>query len=343
MEKRRAGVALAAIAGALALPTAAQAAPLYADAVLEDGPLTYLRLSETTGTVAQDASPNDRDGSFVGAPSLGVAGPFLDAGTAAGLAKTDTITATVDASSATVELWVRPSRLARGQQAGIAAHGDPSGDGWALGIGTKRKLAFKTGGTVLASKVSLPADTWTQLDVTFTDKKVLIYRNGALAKTLNRNGATPASSSGALVIGGNGAGAFTGAYAGRVDEVAVFPQVLSASDIQQHFTAAHVPINTAPPSIGGTATVGSTLTAQPGTWTDGGTATYTWERCDADGEDCEDITGATGTTYVVDAADACGTLQVAETMTNLAGAAHGRVRDHEQGAGRLRPGDRDRR
>ena len=45
-----------------------------------------------------------------------------------------------------------------------------------------------------------------------------------------------------------------------------------------------------------------------------------WERCDADGEDCEDITGATGTTYVVDAADACGTLQVAETMTNAAGA-----------------------
>ena len=64
MEKRRAGVALAAIAGALALPTAAQAAPPYADAVLEDGPLTYLRLSETTGTVAQDASPNHRDGSY---------------------------------------------------------------------------------------------------------------------------------------------------------------------------------------------------------------------------------------------------------------------------------------
>ena len=113
MEKRRAGVALAAIAGALALPTAAQAAPLYADAVLDDGPLTYLRLSETTGTVAQDASPNDRDGSFVGAPSLGVAGPFVDAGTAVGLAKTDTITATVGTSSSTVELWVRPSRLAQ--------------------------------------------------------------------------------------------------------------------------------------------------------------------------------------------------------------------------------------
>ena len=214
MEKRRAGVALAAIAGALALPTAAQAAPPYADAVLEDGPLTYLRLSETTGTVAQDASPNHRDGSFAGAPSLGVAGPFLDAGTAAGLAATDTITATVDASSATVELWVRPSRLAKGQQAGIAAHGDPSGDGWALGIGTRRKLAFKTGGTLVTSKVSLPADTWTLLDVTFTDKKVLIYRNGALAKSLSGSGSTPASSNGALVIGGNGAGALTG---GRCD------------------------------------------------------------------------------------------------------------------------------
>ena len=343
MEKRRAGVALAAIAGALALPTAAQAAPLYADAVLDDGPLTYLRLSETTGTVAQDASPHDRDGSFVGAPSLGVVGPFLDAGTAVGLAKTDTITAAVDASSSTVELWVRPSRLARGQQAGIVAHGDPSGDGWALGIGTKRKLAFKTGGVVLTSKVSLPADAWTQLDVTFTDKKVLIYRNGALAKSLNRNGATPTSSNGALVVGGNGAGAFTGAYAGRVDEVAVFPQVLSGSDIQQHFTSAHVPTNTAPPSI---------ERRRHGRLDSDRARRSVDRRRDGDlqvaalrrgrrrlrghhGRDRHDVRRRRR-----------GRMRHAPGRRDDAdprGRGHGRVRSHEQGAGRVRPGDRDRR
>src|SRR5829696_2913707 len=320
MDFTRAGVALAAITGALALPAAAQAAPLYADAVLEDGPLTYLRMSEAGGTtVLQDSSPYDHDGNLSGAPVFGAPGPFVDAGTALGLAAADAVGASVPVAGDSVELWVRPSRLARNQQAGIAAHGDPSGDGWALGIGTKRKLAFKTGGVVLTSKVSLATDTWTMLDVTFTDKKVLVYRNGVLAKSLNRNGATPASTSGALVLGGNGAGAFTGSYAGGLDEVAVFPQVLTDGDVSQHFTAAHVPINTAPPTVTGDLTVGATLTAQPGSWTDGGTATYQWERCDADGEDCEDIVDATGTTYVLAAADACGTLQVAETMTNAYG------------------------
>ena len=37
-------------------------------------------------------------------------------------------------------------------------------------------------------------------------------------------------------------------------------------------------------------------------------------------DDCEDIDGATGTTYVLTAADACMTLQVAETVTNASGA-----------------------
>jgi len=220
-----------------------------------------------------------------------------------------------------VELWANPNRLANGQQAGFIAHGDPAGDGWALGIGAKRKLAWVSGSSVVASKVSLPAGSWTQLTVTWTDHKVEIYRNGVLAKSLNRNGATPASTSGALLIGGTAAGAFAGPFAGKLDEVALYSQVLSAGDVQDHFLAAHVPVNTAPPSIGGTPAVGETLTAQPGTWTGAGVATYRWQSCDAAGEDCDDIDGATGTSYVVAAGDACRTLQLLETMTSASGAA----------------------
>jgi len=312
---------LAAIAGAaLALPAPAFAT--YADSVLADGPLTYLRLGEAAGaTAAQDASINNRDGVYAGAPALGVAGPFIDAGTAAGLAAGDSISATVEVPSGSVELWVNPNRLANGQQAGLVAHGDPAGDGWALGIGAKRKLVWVGGGGAVSSKVTLPANSWTLLTVAWTEQKVRVYRNGALAKSLNRSGPLPLSGNGAFTIGGTGAGMFTGSFAGRIDEVALYAGELDAGDVEAHFLASHVPVNKLAPRIDGTPAVGETLTAQPGTWTDGGALTYRWQRCDADGEDCDDITGATGSTYVVGAEDACHTLQLAETASNPAGAA----------------------
>ena len=212
------------------LPASAEAAG-YADDVLADNPLTYLRLGETTGTVAQDASPNDRDGTYAGDVTLGAAGPFTDAGTAVRLAKTGGVDVAVPAASRTLELWVNADRLRRGDQAGLAAHGDPAGDGWAFGVGPKRKLAFVSGGVHSSSKVTLPTSVWVQLTATWSASKVFIYLNGNLAKSINAPGGLPGSSSGAVKLGGNGAGAFTGAFAGRVDEVAFYPEQLSAADI----------------------------------------------------------------------------------------------------------------
>jgi len=80
------------------------------------------------------------------------------------------------------------------------------------------------------------------------------------------------------------------------------------------------PPNTQAPTISGTATVGSTLTANPGTWTGTSvTFTYQWRRCDASGNNCSVITGATGTTYVIASGDAGSTLRVAVTGTDSTG------------------------
>lgn len=69
-----------------------------------------------------------------------------------------------------------------------------------------------------------------------------------------------------------------------------------------------------------------TATAAPGTWT-GLTPmqyAYGWLRCDAAGESCVDIPGATAASYVMTTADVASTLRVAVTASNTAGTATAR-------------------
>ena len=81
-----------------------------------------------------------------------------------------------------------------------------------------------------------------------------------------------------------------------------------------------VPIATTRPSITGDAIVGSTLTADPGTWTNSPTSvSYQWLQCDRFGAECAPVAGATGKTYGVQLADVNGTLRVAVTAKNASG------------------------
>ena len=75
------------------------------------------------------------------------------------------------------------------------------------------------------------------------------------------------------------------------------------------------PVNTAPPVISGTTTVGQTLTITGNTWTGTPTITYTyqWLRNGAN------ISGATASTYVLVSADATTNVSVTVTATNGVG------------------------
>ena len=82
-------------------------------------------------------------------------------------------------------------------------------------------------------------------------------------------------------------------------------------------TSTAAPKNTERPTISGTARVGQTLTADPGSWSGSPDSfAYQWQRCDADGSNCGNIAGSTGRTYVVRLADIGFRLRVEATARN---------------------------
>jgi len=82
------------------------------------------------------------------------------------------------------------------------------------------------------------------------------------------------------------------------------------------------PVNTAPPTISGTPTVGQMLTAANGTWSNTPTSfAYQWLRCNGGGNSCVSVANGTQQTYTLVGADAGQTMRVKVTATNADGSA----------------------
>src|SRR5215212_472130 len=81
------------------------------------------------------------------------------------------------------------------------------------------------------------------------------------------------------------------------------------------------PSNGSSPTISGNAQVGRTLTADPGSWSGSEPITYAyqWRRCDAAGDNCQDLPGADAKSYSPTSSDAGAALLVAVTASNSAG------------------------
>jgi hypothetical protein len=81
-----------------------------------------------------------------------------------------------------------------------------------------------------------------------------------------------------------------------------------------------VPSNVLPPTIAGTSTQGQTLIESHGAWTNNPSSyTYVWYDCDGSGGSCVPISGASGQTYTLTAADVGHTVRVGESADNAGG------------------------
>jgi hypothetical protein len=81
-------------------------------------------------------------------------------------------------------------------------------------------------------------------------------------------------------------------------------------------TSSAAPKNTSPPTISGTAKVGQTLTASPGSWSGNPTSyAYQWQRCDLDVLTCANTAGRSST-YAVTVNDLGFRLRVVVTAKN---------------------------
>lgn len=100
----------------------------------------------------------------------------------------------------------------------------------------------------------------------------------------------------------------------------------AVSDATAIVTSGSTPTLTAEPRIAGSAVVGEQLTATAGSWIGDQpiALAHQWVRCGADGgnpdgSNCTNISGATGTTYVLTTADVGSRLRIRETATNPSG------------------------
>jgi hypothetical protein len=235
----------------------------YQDEVLADNPVAYYRFEETSGTTANDSSPNANDGTYMNgvlldqpsAPALGRSARFdgLD----------DFVsTARTVATDFTLELWIYSKASS---PTGSASY---EGDGllWSdVGGGANDftmailndRLSFFAGDieTTVTSANVINDARWHHLVVTRAlGGSTQIFVDGVVRGTMP-SGNSPLDANPEIAIGANVLdGRF---FDGLIDEVAYYPSVLSAARIQAHFLAGSASNVVAVPAMGAGALAGT--------------------------------------------------------------------------------------
>lgn len=236
----------------------------YATTVMGDSPAAYYRLDDAATAMA-DATTHHLNGTYGSSTTRHAAG--LVAGTTdfattfSGSATGTTTTAqagqstTLQPASVSVEAWIKESSTPSGF-IDLVSYGDQHGQGYSLQLDTSNHAAFfatTSGGAgyvYAGGTTALSTGTIYHLVGTYDGTTAKIYVNGSLAASATGTGSISYSGIGTygLSIGG-GQNSTRNTLPGTIDEVAVYPSVLSATQVSTHYSKgaastsgpAHVP------------------------------------------------------------------------------------------------------
>jgi Concanavalin A-like lectin/glucanases superfamily/Bacterial Ig-like domain len=217
----------------------------YRSEVLADNPGSYWRLGEASGTAAADTM-GANPGTYTGGVTLGQPGAIVgDTNASASLDGVDDYVVVPDAPSldfttaVTVEAWVQRTKSAAYQVVlGKPGNGQSKLENYSLWFNTGNGIqAYFGNGTTFVSVASAALDTsWHHVVATYDNATAKLYVDGTLRSSAS---STVQLTPNTLPLNlGRAQGTSSYSFGGRLDEVAVYPSILSAARIQAHYDAA---------------------------------------------------------------------------------------------------------
>jgi PKD repeat protein len=228
----------------------------YAQTVVSDGPFAYWRLNETNGATIADDFYGVYNGTIGAAVTAGVPGPQAPA--FPGFETTNTAmrltgaagsvltmpTLNLDTNTVTITGWMNPSGYQNGWAGVVFCRGGTTVSGVNFGPGSpanELRFTWNNNQFGVSTGLIVPTNQWSffALVVTPTGGTVYLGTNGVLNSVTESATLTSSAFDAPLLLGEDpsSGGRY---YAGALDEIAVFNQSLSPTQIQQLYSNALV-------------------------------------------------------------------------------------------------------
>jgi hypothetical protein len=217
------------------------AGSLYANAVLSDQPIAYLRLGESAGPTAADEKKLYH-GTYSGAVTFGQPGALLgdgNTGVQLGTSGFVELNDVLDLAGSvfSIEAWVKPNKL--GVERGIVTKLGTTGYALILTANDKVQLHVNnTGAEAIASNATVPLGSFTHVVGVWDAQNAYIYFNGQQVGTVPVSLKPPDTNAhlgiGCLFSGSNQPFGFLD---GTIDEVAIYDKALTQARVQAHYAA----------------------------------------------------------------------------------------------------------
>ncbi len=251
-------------------PSAPATPDAYVQAVLASHPSGFWRLDDPAGSRVARATAGNVNGAYRGSPqrvrALDGFGRRFDGLSSYLQIPDDDRWSEPTTGALTVEFWMRPDRLTFSREEGsgyvwILGKGQPNEYEWGFrmyGLDNRESpprsnriafYAFNAAGGEGAGayfQVPISLDRWIFIVGELTTSGVLIYRDGVLTQgppapaTLYSNpryNITPSNGTAPVRVGTRNSGSF---FAGGIDDLAIFPTLLTQTQIRRHYEAGRV-------------------------------------------------------------------------------------------------------